>query len=64
MFYIPDKKEWEDAVKKVERAGGKRVGSENPYWDLDGKGVTFEDPDGYRVVLWNGRWGPVGVAKL
>src|SRR5262245_158380 len=26
----------------------------NPYWDKQGK--TFEDPDGYRVVLQNARW--------
>jgi len=26
----------------------------NPYWDR--KGLTFEDPDGYRVVLENEEW--------
>jgi len=26
----------------------------NPYWDK--KGRTFEDPDGYRVVLQNAEW--------
>ena len=26
----------------------------NPYWDKRGR--TFEDPDGYRVVLQNARW--------
>jgi len=26
----------------------------NPYWDKNGK--TFEDPDGYRVVLQRASW--------
>ncbi|MGO9498573.1 MAG: hypothetical protein ACLQA5_17970 [Solirubrobacteraceae bacterium] len=28
----------------------------NPYWDEHG--VTFEDPDGFRVVLVPDRWDP------
>ncbi|WP_420360213.1 hypothetical protein [Agrobacterium vitis] len=31
-----------------------RITSYNPYWDNLGK--TFEDPDGYRVVLQNSAW--------
>jgi hypothetical protein len=34
--------------------GYKHVQAFNPYWDVAGK--TFEDPDGYRVVLQNARW--------
>jgi len=30
------------------------VPSFNPYWDRDG--VTFEDPDGYRVVVQRAAW--------
>jgi catechol 2,3-dioxygenase-like lactoylglutathione lyase family enzyme len=56
VFYEPDKDSWEALVKKVEEAGGKRVRSENPYWEVEGKGVTFEDPEGWRVVLWNETW--------
>jgi hypothetical protein len=26
----------------------------NPYWDR--QGLTFADPDGYRVVLQNAAW--------
>ncbi len=26
----------------------------NPYWDRNG--ATFEDPDGYRVLLQNAPW--------
>jgi len=54
VFYVKEKAEWEKAVKQVEDAGGVRVESENPYWDVCG--ATFEDPDGYRVVLQNAGW--------
>lgn len=54
VFYIAEKLEWEAAVKRVEEAGGIRVQSENPYWDVSG--VTFEDPDGYRFVVQNAAW--------
>ncbi|MHB2022548.1 MAG: hypothetical protein ACYCO3_04340 [Mycobacteriales bacterium] len=30
-------------------AGGHRMAGRHPYWDR--WGVTFEDPDGYRLVL-------------
>jgi hypothetical protein len=33
-------------------AGYAPVASFNPYWDRSGR--TFEDPDGYRVVLQHG----------
>ena len=35
-------------------AGGRRVGSRNPYWEEHG--VTVEDPDGYRLVLSTRAW--------
>jgi hypothetical protein len=35
-------------------AGFAPVASFKPYWDR--QGVTFEDPDGYRVVLQNAAW--------
>lgn len=35
-------------------AGFKQVTSFNPYWDMHGR--TFEDNDGYRVVLQNAAW--------
>ena len=43
-------------VARIERAGGKRVPAHNPYWDQIG--VTFKDPDGYRVVLCERAWQP------
>ncbi|KAE8454618.1 hypothetical protein EG329_000241 [Mollisiaceae sp. DMI_Dod_QoI] len=54
VFYLPTKDDWDAAVQKVNDASGTRVQSENPYWDM--KGATFEDPDGYRIVLQNASW--------
>src|SRR5687768_1492237 len=54
IFYLPDEVEWQAAVVRLERAGHKPVAESNPYWDR--LGLTFEDPDGYRVVLQNSDW--------
>jgi YycE-like protein len=48
-FYLPDDREWNDAVARMKKSGYEPVPSFNPYWDQHG--LTFEDPDGYRVVL-------------
>jgi catechol 2,3-dioxygenase-like lactoylglutathione lyase family enzyme len=54
VFYLPDAEEWRSAVQRMRDAGFNPVPAFNPYWDRDG--VTFEDPDGYRVVLQNAAW--------
>ncbi|MFL5331347.1 MAG: VOC family protein [Gemmataceae bacterium] len=54
VFYLPDAQEWEAVIARMERAGHKPVTSFNPYWDRHGR--TFEDPDGYRIVLQNSSW--------
>jgi hypothetical protein len=54
VFYVPDQKEWETSCEQMKAAGFAQVNSFNPYWDR--KGRTFEDLDGYRVVLENGAW--------
>ena len=54
VFYIPDKTEWISAVERMQQHGYEPVKSYNPYWDDGGK--TFEDADGYRVVLHNRNW--------
>ncbi|MCP3165891.1 VOC family protein [Myxococcus sp. QH3KD-4-1] len=54
VFYVPRRAEWESRVKRMVQAGFQPVRSHNPYWDVHGK--TFEDPDGYRVVLYQGEW--------
>ena len=55
VFYIPDKSEWDRRCRTILVAGFKQVVSYNPYWETSGK--TFEDVDGYRVVLENSAWG-------
>ncbi len=54
VFYIPDEAEWHQAVNRMIQQGYQPVKSYNPYWDVRGK--TFEDPDGYRVVLQSASW--------
>lgn len=56
VFYLPDDEEWQSAVDRMVAAGYTPVASLNPYWDRSGR--TFEDPDGYRVVLQNMSWSP------
>jgi hypothetical protein len=56
VFYLPDEAEWQQAVQRLESRGYKPVKAFNLYWDNQGK--TFEDPDGYRVVLQDARWSP------
>jgi catechol 2,3-dioxygenase-like lactoylglutathione lyase family enzyme len=54
VFYIPDRAEWERVSASMLAAGFTAVASFNPYWDVRGR--TFEDADGYRVVLQNAAW--------
>jgi catechol 2,3-dioxygenase-like lactoylglutathione lyase family enzyme len=54
VFYLPDREQWSSAVSRLEAAGYEAVPAFNPYWDTNG--TTFEDPDGYRVVLQNASW--------
>ena len=54
VFYLPEEAEWRAAVDRMRAAGFDPVPSFNPYWDRDG--ATFEDPDGYRIVLQNAAW--------
>jgi hypothetical protein len=53
VFYHPERDSWASACARMELAGFQGVASWNPYWDARGR--TFEDPDGYRVVLQNDR---------
>ena len=49
VFYLPEQEAWQAAIERMRDAGFTPVRAFNPYWDRDG--VTFEDPDGYRIVL-------------
>ncbi|HVY06522.1 MAG TPA: VOC family protein [Burkholderiales bacterium] len=59
VLYLPDAPEWEAACARMLAAGFRQVESYNPYWDARGR--TFEDHDGYRVVLQNDQWSEVVV---
>ena len=54
VFYLPDTAEWERRCAAMLASGFRAVPSFNPYWDACGR--TFEDADGYRVVLQNAGW--------
>jgi hypothetical protein len=54
VLYLPDAGQWRKAVERMRSAGYEPVPSFNPYWDRLGR--TFEDPEGYRVVLQNASW--------
>lgn len=54
VFYISDPEQWLERTGRMSAAGYQPVPSFNPYWDRLGK--TYEDPDGYRVVIQNQSW--------
>lgn len=54
VFYHPDAEEWQRAVRRMTDHGFEPVPSFNAYWDQEGR--TFEDADGYRVVIQQADW--------
>jgi catechol 2,3-dioxygenase-like lactoylglutathione lyase family enzyme len=54
VFYYPERAAWEAAVARMQAGGYSPVPAHNPYWDR--QGLTFADPDGYRVVLQQAAW--------
>lgn len=54
VFYMPAAAEWQARCAAMEAAGFRQVGSHNPYWET--KGRTYEDRDGYRIVLQQAQW--------
>jgi len=54
IFYLPELAQWEEGCARMREAGFVEVPAFNPYWDRSGR--TFEDPDGYRVVLSQRAW--------
>jgi len=51
VFYVPDRAAIDRLAARLASLGHHRVPPENPYWEE--RGVTVEDPDGWRVVLMN-----------
>ena len=54
VLYLPILQEWQRTCASLVAAGFVEVASTNPYWSARGK--TFQDPDGYRIVLENATW--------
>ncbi|MDQ3804863.1 MAG: VOC family protein [Acidobacteriota bacterium] len=53
VLYVADAAALERTVAKLTARGHLPVKPENPFWAA--RGLTFEDPDGWRVVLMNTR---------
>jgi catechol 2,3-dioxygenase-like lactoylglutathione lyase family enzyme len=53
VFYLPNGDDIERLAERLAAMGYPEVEPENPYWA--GRGITIEDPDGWRVVLMNTR---------
>jgi catechol 2,3-dioxygenase-like lactoylglutathione lyase family enzyme len=51
VFYLIDKIIYDQLVFHLKEQGYQPVAAGNPHWDKEG--VTFIDPDGWRVVLMN-----------
>jgi hypothetical protein len=54
VFYFPVPAEWRAACDSMLNAGFRPVAPFNPYWEIRGR--TYEDPDGYRIVLQQAIW--------
>jgi YycE-like C-terminal domain/YycE-like N-terminal domain len=61
VLYIPVEEAWRASCARMLAAGFKQVASFNPYWETRGR--TYEDPDGYRVVLQQEQWNNVEAAS-
>jgi hypothetical protein len=57
VFYVPAAAEWQTACASMLAAGFKEISSFNPYWETRGR--TYEDSDGYRIVLQQAEWSNV-----
>jgi len=49
VFYSKDEAELKRVQQRFTTAGIPELKAENPYWEANG--ITYEDPDGYRIVL-------------
>ncbi len=54
VFYIADQSQWQAACQRLLEAGFAEVAAYNDFWDESGR--TFEDLDGYRVVIHCSEW--------
>lgn len=56
VLYYDNGEEYKKANDRLQNYGAHPVEPENPYWI--GKSETYEDPDGWRIVLFNGTYTP------
>lgn len=56
VFYYSDTEAYKTANERIKKMGILPVEPENPYWK--DKSKTYEDPDGWRVILFNGVYKP------
>jgi hypothetical protein len=54
VFYYSSEPEWSLACERMGAAGFQPVIPSNPYWSVRGR--SFQDPDGYLVVLQQETW--------
>ncbi len=54
VFYLPRRSDWQAVADRLVAIGARRVAPHNPFWSA--RGATFQDPDGYRIVLQNDAW--------
>lgn len=54
IFYLPERERWQRMCAQMVAGGFQKVKAYNPYWEINGQ--TFEDLDGYRVVLQADAW--------
>jgi hypothetical protein len=52
VLYLTDDEAHAELVQRMKNHGHDPVAPENPYWKNDS--LTFEDPDGWRVVIYRG----------
>lgn len=55
VFYVPSADDWRTRCQAMLDAGFVEVEAFNPFWKQRGR--TFQDPDGYRVVIQQASWG-------
>ncbi|WP_416347536.1 VOC family protein [Acerihabitans sp. TG2] len=61
VFYIADQQQWALSCHNMVEAGFIEVEAFNQYWQVNG--LTYEDHDGYRIVLQNTTWPVVNVDR-
>jgi len=61
VFFFPSARDWRAACARMLSAGFRQVAAFNPYWEKNGR--SYEDDDGYRVVLQHERWNNVASGE-